>query len=244
MPLAIDASSPAVHSSTAADNVSASFTPPDASLVLSTWGCDTDTGVDPGSPTPSDSASHTWVTDGWDHRASGVPTVNGQAGAFHTYLAASSGAMTVDILTGTLGTYGSIQKVYVITGADPGTPVALAQGGRQSSGTSISDSYTAAITGGQGFMVVADWAGVSTAAWTAAGGCTMVDKGTLSGSIGYAVLQRTTADDVLGAATTMGLTGLSTGGQYHWVLLEVVSVEAASARFRTVVVGGDAASNW
>ena len=60
-------------------------------------------------------------------------------------------------------------------------------------------------------------------------GCTIQDVSYSAGLITYAILKRTDPDGILGVPTTLGLTGLVTGGQYHWVYLEIVSLEATIA---------------
>jgi hypothetical protein len=78
-------------------------------------------------------------------------------------------------------------------------------------------------------MVVSDWSAIDTTNWVAATGCTIVDVGTISGEISYAIVRRTDPDGVIGVSTTLGLTGLPTGGQFHWAYAEVISQEAALA---------------
>lgn len=229
MPLVVDSSSPAAHTSTAQTNTCASFTPPADTLLLALWAGNTG-GSDPPAPSISSSPSQSWSRDAWDHFLSGSPGMNGQAAFFEAVAAGSPGATTVTVTNGqTVSQFSSTLSVLVMTGADPGNPVGTAVGGRQQSGSSLSASYTASITGGQGFFVVCDWQALSTSTWAAATGCTILQKGTLAGEISYGVVQRTTADGVNGVTTTLGITGLVTGGDYHWCVAEVISIEAAEA---------------
>lgn len=230
MALVIDASTPVGHTTTTQTNTCAAFTPPDDPLIVALWAGNTG-GSDPGAaPTPSSSPSQAWATDVWDHTLSGSPFALSQAAFFHTVIAGAAGSMTVSVVNGqTVNQWSSILKILVLNGHDPAAPIGVAQGGRQDSGTSITDSYTASIDGGQGFMVISDWAAGATAGWTATSGCTILDKGTLTGEISYATLQRTDPDGVAGASTSMGLTGLPSGGAYHWAIVEVISLEAAVA---------------
>lgn len=230
MALVIDSSTPAAATGDFLDQytTTASFTPPDSPLLICLAALDVDfPPTDPTSVNISSTPSQTWVRDAWDHRSSGSPTEDGQAAFWHAVVTGTPGATTVTVANQYSAP--AIVKVLVITGHDPAGPVGAAQGGRQGSGSTLSDSYTASITGGQGFLVVCDWAAGATSGWTAATGCTVVDKGTISGSISYAVVQRTAPDGVVGVATTVGLTGLPTGGVYHWVIAEVISLEAAIA---------------
>lgn len=208
----------------------ASFTPPADSLFLAMWAGNTGSGSSPSQPLVTSSPSHSWTVDGWDWRLSGSPTEEGQAAAFHTYVSGSPGSSTVTVSSGESNTAnGSILKMYVITGANSVDSVGVVVKDRQAGGSSLTDSYTASITGGQGFMVVCDWAAGATAGWTADTGCTMVDKGVIAGEISYAVVRRTDPDGVIGSPTAVGITGLPASGQYHWVLIEVISIEAALA---------------
>lgn len=250
MPLLIDSSTPAAHitNQTTATNTCAAFTPPSDPLLLVLYPADTTTGAGQATPTISSSPAQTWTLDGYDYRNSGLPNLDGQTAAWHSSVAGSPGSTTVSVVNqATSGFLDSVLMVLVFTGHDPVAPIGATSHDRQSSGTSLSDSYTASIDGGQGFMVVSDWSGNSTAAWTPATGCSYVQSSgsNLVGStfgISYAVIQRATADGVAGTSTTLGLTGLSSGGLYHWVMVEVISLEAA-AKARRVIVDGSSAAN-
>jgi hypothetical protein len=231
MALVIDGSSPPAHQASAQTNTTAAFTPPDDSLLVALWAGDSAAGVVPGSPTLASSPSQTWTLDAWDKLDSGTPgAVDGQALFAHAVLAgASPGSTTVSITNGAASAYSSILKVLAMTGHDPAAPVGVVGGGRQLGGSSISVSFTASISGGQGFLAVSDWNAGATSGWAADTGCTILDKATLAGSISYALIQRTDPDEVVGVSTSLGLTGLPTGGIYHWAYAEVISLEAALA---------------
>ena len=229
MPVAIDASTPAALTSTSSPITCASFTPPADPLLLAIWLDNTGVGVDPNAATITASPAQTWTRDAWDHLSSGSPSLDGQAVLWHAQPSGPAGSSTVSVARGSLGLDEQALAVYVLTGHDPTTPIGAVGGQRQSSGSSLTASYVASITGGQGFMGVCDWNAGATAGWTADSGCTMVDKGTINGQISYAVLRRTDPDGVLGSTTSMGISGLPTGGQYHWVYCEVISIEAALA---------------
>lgn len=251
MALVIDASTPPVATGNVVLSLNtATFTPPDDILLLAMWCGDSAAGVDPSTPSVSDTTSLSWTTDIWDHRTSGSPTLDGQAAVFHALAGASGGSMHVTTTSGSGGASTTqAYSCYVITGHDPVAPLGTVGANRQSSGSSLSDGYTASITGGQGFMVVCDWNAGSTTGWTPATGCTLLDSGTLGGLISYGVVQRTAPDGVVGVTTTLGLTGLVTGGQYHWALAEVISLEARQA-FEGVTgqrythLAQQQASNW
>lgn len=230
MALVIDGSSPVAHQASAQTNTSAAFSPPDDPLLVALWAGDSATGVVPSTPTLAASPAQTWTADAWDKLDSGTPgAVDGQAMFAHAVVVGSPGSTTVSITNGAASAFSSILKVLVMLGHDPAGPVGVTGGGRQLGGSSISVSFIASITGGQGFMAVSDWNAGATSGWAADTDCSIVDKGTLAGSISYAVLQRTDPDEVVGVSTSLGLVGLPPGGIYHWAYAEVISLEAAIA---------------
>lgn len=230
MALVIDASTPASSAVTTQTNTTASFTPPDNSFLLGLWAANSTLSTDPATPTVSDTGMATWSTPVWDHQTSGVPTVDGQAAIFDaTLVGPSPGPITVSVVNGAAANYHSVLNLMVLTGHDPAGPVGISGGGRRQAGTSLTVSFNASITGGQGFLSLCDWNAEVTTAWAADTGCTMLAKGTIAGQISYAVIQRTSPDEVVGAPTSLGITGFGGGGDYHWAYAEVISLEAAIA---------------
>lgn len=230
--LVIDSSSPATHTTADASptNTCAAFSPPADALLLALWSADSRITTDPGAPSISSSPSLTWTQDVWESVLSGTPLEDGQAGIWHVSTVGAVGSTTVSVVNGaqTPGR-GAALSVLVLTGADPTTPVGETGGFRQADGSSISQSYIGTISGGQGFMVVSDWNAGDTSTWAADTGCTIIAKGTISGEISYAILSRTAADGIIGGSTSLGVTGLPAGGQYHWAYAEVISSEAVVA---------------
>ena len=230
--LVIDSSSPAAANSTTPTVTTAAFTPPPDPLLLAAWAANSTPSVDPPDvPNASSSPSHTWTRDAWDRWGTGSPQVNGQAAFFHSLLTGTPGSHTVSVLNGSpaVGQTGAILKVYAMTGHDPVDPIGQTGGGRAASPTSISASYNASITGGQGFMVVSDWMATDPAAWTVGGGCTVVDRGINGIETSYMMLRRTDPDGVYGAATTMTVSGFVGTTEIHYAYAEVISLEAAVA---------------
>jgi hypothetical protein len=245
MPLTIDGSSPAAHTSAPATNTCASFNPPDDSLLLVPWVGDSQ-GFDPGgNPAISSSPAQSWVLDNYDHSNSGSPVLDGQSAIWHAVVVGTAGATTVSVTNQASVSFDSMMAPLVVLGHDPVTPVGVTGGGRQSGGTTITQSFTASIDGGQGVLIVCDWNASDVTTWAAATGCTIISKGTNPSQISYAAVRRTAADEVAGVSTSLGLIGLVSGGIYHWSYAEVISLEAAAAaRFRTVIVDGSNAANW
>jgi hypothetical protein len=230
MPLVIDGSSPAGHTTSGQTNTCAAFTPPDSPLLLALWAGNSVGGTGPTSgPAFSSSPGQTWVRDNWDQRDTGTPTEDGQSSIGHALVTGTPGSTTVSVVNNATSFWDSILSVLVLTGHDPGSPIGVTGGGRQGGGTTVTVTYTASIDGGQGFLCLSDWNAGSTTGWAAASGCTMIAKGTIAGQISYAVVQRTSPDEVSGVSTSLGLTSLTSGGVYHWSYAEVISVEAAAA---------------
>lgn len=233
MPLVIDASSPAGHTTSLQTNTTAAFTPPDSPLLLGLWAGNSLGGTGPTvGPAWSSSPGQSWVTDNWDQRDTGSPTEDGQSGIAHAVVVGTPGSTTVSVVNGATAFWDSILKVLVLTGHDPGSPIGVEGGGRQGGGTTVTVNFTASIDGGQGFLCLSDWNAGSTTGWAAASGCTMIDKGTIAGQISYAVVQRTLPDEVNGVSTSLGVTSLTSGGVYHWSYAEVISAEAAASAGR------------
>lgn len=244
MALVIDGSSPAPNATTARTNTCAAFTPPDSPLLLASWAGNTG-GSDPPAPAISSSPAQSWTRAAWDHLNSGSPGTLGQAAMFWASVTGTPGSSTVSVVNGqTVNQFSSELVLYVITGHDPVAPVGVAGGGRQDlTGTTITQSYTGSIDGGQGFMAICDYNANAVTSVAAASGCTVLDKGVIAGEISYIIVQRTLPDGVLGGTTTLGVTGVSSSFTGHWAYAEVISLEAAAAR-RQVVLDGSNASNW
>jgi hypothetical protein len=227
--LIIDSSSPAVSVATLASNTCSAFTPPDSPLLLAAWAGDSKGNTDPpAAPVASSSPTQAWTRYNWDHRASGSPNVDGQTAFFAALVVGAPGSTTVTIANGeTTQSYDSVLQVFVLTGADSLVPIGVGGSGRTNVASAISAFYTATITGGQGFMVVSDWDATDSTGWTPLSGCTILAKGTTAG-ISYAVIQRTTADGIVGQTTELGMSGLGGVGSFHYSFIEVISAEAAA----------------
>ena len=195
-------------------------------------------------PNASSSPSHTWTRDAWDRWGTGSPQVNGQAAFFSSVITGTPGSHTVSVLNGSpaVGQTGAILKVYALTGHDPAGPIGQSGGGRAASPTSITASYVASITGGQGFMVVSDWMATDPADWTVSGGCTIVDRGVNGIETSYMMLRRTDPDGVYGAATAMTVSGFLGATEIHYAYVEVISLEAAIAAAQAAGYPAQAAS--
>jgi hypothetical protein len=218
--LAIDASSPAVATTTTSTITSASFTPPTGSLLDIEWTGDTVLATNPSAPTITDNlgAHLTYALQGWQSRADS-PTVDGQC-AIWTAVIASSAAMTVTVTNNAGANLGGTLKIRAWTdGAN--TPGVGAKGKAGStSASSIAQSYTAVSTGGQGCIVVCD--DDEKGAETAGTGCTMDASGIVSAHNAYGYCRRTTADDTGGSSNTLNVTLPATSLNLGWVYVEII----------------------
>lgn len=224
MPLVLDSSSPdtSISIQTVAGNASPTFQPPDSPLLVSLWAADSAGGTGPAAPGITSSPSLSWVTDGRDYRDTGSPVLDGQAAVFHALTTGVQVATSVTVTNqAASGSRDAAQRVLVFTGHDPVSPVGAVKTNRQSSGSSLSDSITATADGSWAFFVLADWNAGDPSGWVAGSGQTIIDVGQTFG-ISYVMIQRSSADGVATTATNFSLSGLVTGGQYHWVIVEIM----------------------
>lgn len=234
MGIVIDSSSPVVATSTQV-TTTASFTPPDGSMLLIAFsGNNDDWPQFPTVPTITDNLGSPLTYTIWDWQVGGAAgaSASGRAStghegqtAFWTANVISSAPMTVTVTNNT--TFGQSQnavKIWVLTGVDLADPVGAHGFSGSTSGTTVNQAYTAQVDGGQGFLAVSDWNAVGTE--TAGTGCTFdVGKGD-SGSIGapdvsYGFCHRTTDDDANGVTNNLRMTLPSTSTSYNWSYIEI-----------------------
>lgn len=228
--LAVDASSPAVATSTTATVTTASFTPPANSLLEIRWAGNSQPNTDPGSgPSITDNLGTplTYTQTDWSHRGDG-PAADGQA-AIWTAPVVTSAPMTVSVTNNAAGVdaNGNALKIRVITDDSGGVPTVGAHGkaGSASAG-SIAQSYTAQATGGWGSISVCDWD--LKGAETAGTGCSLDGSANVSTLITYGFVRRTTADDVNGNSNTLNVTIPATSANLRWAYVEILPAAATS----------------
>jgi hypothetical protein len=175
------------------------------------------------------SPSHLCVIDAWDFRDTGSPVEDSQTAIGH---AATTGSQVDTSVTLTnqaaSGSRDSALRVLVFTGHDPTTPVGATAKGRQNSGTSLLASLTCTANGSQVFMAVSDWSQKDPSGWAVAGGQEIIDSG-LTAGITYGFFQHVSPDGVAGVAASFAISGMVSGGQYHWCIVEVCPDPAAIA---------------
>lgn len=238
MALAIDASSPAVATSSTATSTTASHTPPAGSLSLDLWSGNTHTAHNPATPTITDNlgAHLTYTLNDWQSRADS-PNREGQA-ADWTAPVATSAAMTVSATSGVAA--GDSEKhnalqVQVITGQHA-TPVGAHGKSGSASASTIAQSYTATATGSQGFIAVCDWTVAGT--MTAGTGCTLIAQGSVAGQFNYGFFRRTTADGTSGGTTTLNVNIGGTSTDLEWTYVEIVPAGGGSTVNATATIAG------
>jgi hypothetical protein len=198
----------------------ATFTPPDGALLLIGWAGNSTAHGNPSPPSITDSLGTplTYHLIGWRSHANS-PAVDGQAAMWWAPVGTGV-AMQVSTTNADPSAHDQALKVWVITGADL-TTVGATGGGSSASASAITDSYSAQISGGWGFLANCDW---DTTGTQTAGTGTTVDPGD-SGSVGtaisYGFARRSSPDDVVGSPTALNvnLPGASTNLQ--WVFVEV-----------------------
>jgi hypothetical protein len=233
--LAIDGSTPAIVTSTSttvATLSTGSFTPPAGALLLIAWAGNSHIATNPSTPTITDSLGSplTYTLLDWQSRANS-PTVDGQA-AMWWAVVGSSAAMTVTttINVATDNEKQQALQVIVITGQDSVTPIGAHGKSGSTSSSAIAQNYTAAATGGQGFIAVCDWDSLGN--FTAGTGCTIPTGGTgtiPTTQISYGFAQRTTADDSNGVTNTLRINPNGTSTHLNWVYAEVLPAAAATS---------------
>jgi hypothetical protein len=129
--------------------------------------------------------------------------------------------MTVSVTNNTtLGQSQCAVRVWVITGADPVNPVGAHGFNGSTSSSTVSQSYTAQIDNGQGFLAVCDWTAVGTE--TAGSGCTLDDSGSLGApDVSYGFCHRSVADDANGGLTTLNMSLPSSSTSLNWSYVEI-----------------------
>jgi hypothetical protein len=167
--LAIDASSPAVASGAGPIVTSAAFTPPANSVLEIGWIGDSSGTTTQPTITDTLGTPLTYTLTDWQSNAD-TPGVGGQAATWRAVVGGSPASMSVKITNNSGATTGAF-KVWVLTGADTTTPIGAHGKSGSNSTASVSQSYTAQSTGGQGFIAVCDFAGIGNE--TAGTGCTV-----------------------------------------------------------------------
>ena len=214
--LAIDASTPAIATETDRAITSASFSPPDSSLLLV---CAFSDSIDNENVTitmSNNGAALTW-TEIVSRDGSEASSEDGNVTAAYTLLTTGRTGMTVTATSNTTENGGIALKVYVITGHDTSSPIG-ASGEGSSQTNSISPTiYTSTVNNSRGFGCAEDW--------NALGSPTSTDTedpfhsaGNLSGLAAYKASDTATS----GTAVTMNFDASGTGAPaWNWAGVEV-----------------------
>ncbi len=232
MTIAVDASSPAVFTSTTATATSASFTPPVGSLLVCAVAANSTNGVNPTTPTITDNRGTplTYTLRAFRSRADGSPVIDGQA-ALWTAPVTSSVAMTVSITTAGAAHKGC--RIWVLTGQNTTNPIGALGKAGSSSSSAIVQNYTATGNNSLGFIVALDWDALGS--FTAGTGCTLQGTGNVgSGQISYGFAKRTNPDGVNGVTNTLRISPAGTSTNLNWVYQEILEQPASG---QTVAVG-------
>lgn len=219
MALAIDASTPAVATSSVAACTTASFNPPAGSLLLVKWAGNS-TGLPPQPSITDNLGVHlTYTLIDW---VSAADTGRDSQAAQWWALVGAGGAMTVTVTNNSTGGFVHAGLNVVVYTGQHATPIGAHGKAGSGSAASIAQSYTAQADSGQGHIAVCDWDALG--AETAGTGCTLTNggSGTIAGQISYGFLRRTLTDDVNGVSNTLNVTLPGTSTHLSWTWSEVV----------------------
>ena len=226
MALLIDPSSPAVATGATATVTTSSFTPPSGSVLLIEWAGNSVVSTNPAAPSITDNLGVplTYTLLDWKSHAD-APTRDGQA-AMWVATVAGSAPMAVSVTNGAASAPEAALKVSVLTGANTITPIGVHGKAGSASAASIAQPYTAAASGGWGFLSVCDWDLVGPT--TAGAGTTVDGSANLSSAITYTFARRTLADDAIGVSNTLNVTLPATSTHLAWVYAEVLPAAGAA----------------
>jgi hypothetical protein len=223
--IAIDASTPVRFAGQPADNVdmtSASFTPPDNSVLLVMVNADTNGGTSI-SVSVSDSTSRSWTTI-VERNGGEAGAQSGYAGAFFAVVTTGS-SMTVGVRRAANGATNRMSaKVYVITGANTASPVGNSDEGSSTTNNISPTIYTSSVNNSRGFGAADDWSalGVPTSTDTA-------DAATYAGHISVISAYKASDTATANTAVTMNFDAFGAGAPaWNWVGVEVKPANAQS----------------
>jgi hypothetical protein len=217
----VDASTPSrVDKSGTASAVSttAAFNPPDSSILLF---CGSGDGTGQSFAVSNNSTALTWVEVGLRNTGDAGGS-NGTAHMFYAVLATGRTGMTVT------GTYSQANdtsfKLYVITGADTGTPIGGQAEGSNNATSTTTTAYTSQVAGSLGFVVCNDFNAVG----PPTSSDTTLDAGDIPTQISYAAGYK--AISSAAASVTHTITSPASA-LLNWVTAEVraTSVPAGPA---------------
>lgn len=219
MALIIDPSSPAVVVGSGTV-LTASFTPPDDSLLVVMMAANSVQNFNPITPIATDTLGvhATYTLSDWFSEADNS-SISGQC-ALWTAPITTGAAMQVSVTVDPSNPDVAV-KVFVLTGQDLTTPIGATGKSGSTSASSIAQSYVGEATSGQGFLVTCDWDALGNP--TAGSGCS-INAGTIGGQISYGFARRTVADDTLGASNTLNVTTPSNSTNLSWCWLEILPV--------------------
>lgn len=224
MALALDGSTPAVTTKTAASGTSqtittASFTPP-ANSVLAIVLCTNSNGN-------SDALSAWALTDSLASHltyTSFASQGNSKSDAqVHCWWAtvASSQAMTItgSYVCGSNNASPIMLRVLVFTGADTSAPIGATSGARGLT-TNVSATYSSTVDGSWGWLAYADWS--QSGVPTVPAGETVDCSDNVSGEDTYAVIKQNSTTATAGTSVTMSTSTPSSGLQVSYAYFEIV----------------------
>lgn len=232
---------------TATGTATSTFRPPSGSMLLVLWAGNSGAGVNPSTPTITDSLGVplTYTLRDWQSRADAAGR-NGQA-AIWTAPVVTGAPMSVTVNNNAASpTRQAALQVLVVTNQDSSTPVGAHGKAGSASVSMLDQTYTASATLGQGFAVMCDWTVVGTA--KAGQGCYQAaasSLGTIAGQIGWGMIKRLVPDDVSSQSNLLRFHLPGTSTEANWAYIEILpaAVSGGSAETGSTPLGLTAAGS-
>lgn len=227
--IAIDGSAPIRFAGTPANNVnitSASFTPPNTSLLLVLISADTNNNV-AATMTVSDSTALSWTQIIKADESTDSTSNGGYAAAFYAKVTTGS-SMTVSVkrTTASGGTNRISVKAYVVTGHDTTGPIGASGGAVHNVNNSISPTiYTSTANNSRGFGCATDWQALGTPTSTDTG-----DGATYASQISVISAYKAADTATSGTAVTLNFDASgAAAADWNWIGFEVKPAASGSS---------------
>lgn len=217
MAIALDASSPAIVTGNNGSAVSASFTPPDSTVLVA---CLISNGTSPNNTgTPTFSCSGGSLT--WTKRAERIDTDTGspQEGGAAIYTAPVTTGASMTVTGGNGGTTDEqiAVKVYALTGCDLASPVGATGEGSSTTNNITPTAYTSTATGSRAIGCASEW--------NALGAPVSTDDESsfhIAMAVSGTAVIKAANSGASGSSITLNFDGFGTGGAaWNWCAVEI-----------------------
>jgi hypothetical protein len=196
------------------DITSASFTPPNASVLAVCVSTDTGSGSDV-TVSVSDSQGLTWTNE-VERDKGDVGAQDGHASIW-TAVVATGASMTIGVQSPNIGGRRLSAKVYVVTGADTADPVGAVGEGSDTTNNITPTAYNSTVNNSRGIGCATDWnqLGLPTSTDTE-------DAADYAGAISVISLYKAADTPTSGTGVSMNFDGGGAGAAaWNWVAIEI-----------------------